>query len=226
MVERVRTLIVADEGLLRDGLSAVLRSEQYLDIVDVVTGSSLAAPVPLPEVDVVVIGQAVADRDTTEICARIKQRWRDARIVLLTFTSGTKAVSNALHAGVDAFVLLTDRRQDMATAISAVMAGKTYISPAAGTKMPLAALAGVKTSRPAMLESGASLHTEDDGLSDREREVMKQIARGLRTREIAFQLSLSQKTIEKHRSNLMRKLGLRSATAVAAYAIANGYLRR
>ena len=53
---------------------------------------------------------------------------------------------------------------------------------------------------------------------------MKLIAAGYRTREIAEQLSLSHKTIEKHRSNLMRKLGLRSATAVAAYAIANGYV--
>lgn len=63
-----------------------------------------------------------------------------------------------------------------------------------------------------------------DGLSDREREVMKQIARGFRTREIAVNLSLSRKTIEKYRGNLMRKLGLRTATAVTAYAIANGYV--
>jgi len=55
---------------------------------------------------------------------------------------------------------------------------------------------------------------------------MTQIARGLRTREIAQQLSLSQKTIEKHRTNLMRKLGLKTATAVVAYAIAHGYLDR
>jgi DNA-binding NarL/FixJ family response regulator len=53
---------------------------------------------------------------------------------------------------------------------------------------------------------------------------MKQIARGFRTREIAVNLSLSRKTIEKYRGNLMRKLGLRTATAVTAYAIANGYV--
>ena len=66
---------------------------------------------------------------------------------------------------------------------------------------------------------------EGDGLSDREREVMKLIAQGLRTREIATRLSVNYKTVEKHRGNLMRKLGLRSAAAVAAYAIANGYVR-
>ncbi|MFX8633135.1 helix-turn-helix transcriptional regulator, partial [Acinetobacter baumannii] len=63
-----------------------------------------------------------------------------------------------------------------------------------------------------------------DGLSEREREVMRLIAQGLRTREIAERLSLSHKTVEKHRTNLMRKLGVRSAAAVAAYAISNGYM--
>jgi two-component system response regulator NreC len=67
-------------------------------------------------------------------------------------------------------------------------------------------------------------HADSDGLSDREREVMRFIARGLRTREIAERLSVSHKTVEKHRTNLMRKLGLRTAAVVAAYAISNGYL--
>jgi DNA-binding NarL/FixJ family response regulator len=65
---------------------------------------------------------------------------------------------------------------------------------------------------------------EPDNLSDRERQVMRLIAHGLRTREIADQLSVSHKTVEKHRTNLMRKLGLRTAAAVAAYAISHGYL--
>jgi len=63
-----------------------------------------------------------------------------------------------------------------------------------------------------------------DGLSERERDVMRRIAQGQRTREIAHALSLSHKTVEKYRSNLMRKLGLKTATAVAAYAISHGYL--
>lgn len=62
-------------------------------------------------------------------------------------------------------------------------------------------------------------------LTDREREVMQCVASGLRTRDIAERLSLSQKTVEKHRSSLMRKLGLRSAAAVAAYATARRYGR-
>jgi len=63
-----------------------------------------------------------------------------------------------------------------------------------------------------------------DDLTERERQIMRMITAGQRTREMAQLLSLSPKTIEKHRANLMRKLGLRNASAVAAYAIANGYI--
>lgn len=63
-----------------------------------------------------------------------------------------------------------------------------------------------------------------DKLTEREKEVTRLIAAGYRTREIADQLSLSSKTVEKHRTSIMRKLGLRSAAAVAAYAIAHGHL--
>jgi DNA-binding NarL/FixJ family response regulator len=92
---------------------------------------------------------------------------------------------------------------------------KRYISPSIFDRV----VNGFVSQRPAPSRADPS------GLSDREREVMKLIAQGLRTREIAEKLSVSHKTVEKHRTNLMRKLGLRTAAAVAAYAISNGYLR-
>jgi DNA-binding NarL/FixJ family response regulator len=91
---------------------------------------------------------------------------------------------------------------------------KRYISPSIFERV----VNGFVSQRP-------QARADPDGLSDREREVMKLIATGLRTREIAEKLSVSHKTVEKHRTNLMRKLGLRTAAAVAAYAISNGYLR-
>jgi two-component system response regulator NreC len=100
-------------------------------------------------------------------------------------------------------------------AIRAVADEKRYISPTLLDR----AVSGYLGKQPPQLGSA-------DALSPRERQVMRKIALGFRTREIAVQLSLSHKTIEKHRSSVMRKLGLRSATAVAAYATAHGYLDR
>ena len=103
------------------------------------------------------------------------------------------------------------------TALRRVSEGRRYVSRSMRERVeepdPAARPA------PLAMSDGVSL------LTDREREIMLCVASGLRTREIAERLSLSHKTVEKHRSNLMRKLGLRSAAAVAAYAIAKGYGR-
>lgn len=105
---------------------------------------------------------------------------------------------------------------------------------AARSRWPAVRILDLTFLRPIILERvvsgsvgrpGGAKQAESDGLSDREREVMKLIAQGLRTREIAERLSVSHKTVEKHRTNLMRKLGVRTAAAVAAYAISNGYLQ-
>jgi DNA-binding NarL/FixJ family response regulator len=95
-----------------------------------------------------------------------------------------------------------------------LVGGQRYFSPTIVERV-----ANGFFSRPA----GAT-KADSDGLSDREREVMKLIAQGLRTRDMAERLSVSHKTVEKHRANLMRKLGVRTAAAVVAYAISNGYL--
>jgi len=216
MPPNVRILIVEKEGLLRDGLSAVLGQEAPLQVVGITSPHAVADLVSIPTVDAVILGPAALERVPEEVCAGIRRRWATAKIVLLAFTGGAKTVATAIQAGADAYLLVTDTQQELTTAIASVMEGGHYVSPAAGAGYP-SGLGG---------EAIPGAHSHDDGLSEREREVVRQIARGLRTREIAIKLSLSQKTIEKHRSNVMRKLGLRSATAVAAYAIANGYLQR
>jgi DNA-binding NarL/FixJ family response regulator len=94
------------------------------------------------------------------------------------------------------------------------MAGKRYISPAI-FELVVSGFVSQQT----------LTKQPEDPLSDREREVMRLIALGLRTREIAQRLSVSHKTVEKHRANLMRKLGVRTAAAVVAYAISNGYMQ-
>ena len=105
--------------------------------------------------------------------------------------------------------------------LSEVLNGKSFLSPAICDRVVNGYLGGGQAARPA----GTTSSVGSDVLSQREREVIKLIAEGYRTREIATYLSLSHKTVEKHRSNLMRKLSLRSAAAVTAYAIANGFVR-
>jgi two-component system response regulator NreC len=215
MRRKTRILLIDEDSLLRDGLAALLGLEEEVEFLGARgsgTESVNNAPEPAPQV--VILDFSTRDQSGPETVAAVKGRWPDARVLVLTFRREDRIIEAALRAGVAGYLLKTDTRAELLTAIRAVAEGKRYISPSIFDRV----VSGfVRMHAPLRQVS-------PDGLSDREREVMKRIALGYRTREIALQLSLSHKTIEKHRSNLMRKLGLRSATAVATYATANGYL--
>ncbi|HEY6923429.1 MAG TPA: response regulator transcription factor [Steroidobacteraceae bacterium] len=206
----MRILIVDADNLLRDGLCALLSLESDLEVLgtlDSVAGIADVAPAVFPEI--VILDIAGPDSTGVGAIAKIRHRWPEARVVVLTLQQDDRVLAEALRAGADAYALKSDSRHELIEALRNVAAGQRYVSQT----MHVLEHAHASTDR-----------HQSDGLTDRERDVMKYIARGRRTREIAQELSLSHKTIEKHRSSLMRKLGLKTATAVVAFAISNGYL--
>ncbi len=210
MIPKMRILIVDADNLLRDGLCALLSLESDLEVVgtlDSVEAIANIAPAILPEI--VIMDIASPNSIGAGAIARIHERWPEARVVVLTMQQNDRVLGEALRAGAAAYALKSDSRQELSEALRKVAMGQRYVSPA---------MHGLEHAH------ASSDRHQADGLTDRERDVMRHIARGRRTREIAQELSLSHKTIEKHRSSLMRKLGLKTATAVAAYAISNGYL--
>ena len=214
MRRKLQVLIVDDEGLLRDGLCALINLEADFVVVGVVCGTTAVQAVSLPtEPDVIVADFGASAVRGPELVAVARGRWPTARILVLTYQLDDDSIDSALRAGVDGYLLKTDRRPELLSALHMVVEGQRYISPTIFDRV----VSGFVS------QQNRAKHVESDGLSDREREVMKLIAQGLRTREIAERLSVSHKTVEKHRTNLMRKLGVRSAAAVAAYAISHGY---
>jgi two-component system response regulator NreC len=214
MRRKTRVLIIDEENLVRDGVQALLKLEEELEILG--AGSGDFAPAGFAGKSgphVVILEFAMRRHNGSELLADLKFRWPDARVLVLTCRHEDEFFEAALRAGADGYLLKSDTRAELMSAIRAVAEKKRYISPSLFDR----AVKGYLGAQP------SRQHGAPDGLSERERQVMKKIALGLRTREIALQLSLSHKTIEKHRSSLMRKLGLRSATAVAAYATAHGY---
>jgi len=215
MRDRFRILVIGDPGLLRDGICGLLAIEGYSEIVgaaDAITSLDRLSLGQAP--DLVVLDVSAAARTWKPHAAAIRNRWPGARMIVLTPGREGEADAHDVAPDADARFSKSHGGRQLIDTVRAVLqtaAQRTDSSSSQPSTPDLARRFGVR-------QHGT------DALSDREREVMKQIARGFRTREIALQLSLSQKTIEKHRSNLMRKLGLRTATAVAAYAIANGYV--
>jgi two-component system response regulator NreC len=213
-----RILVVDEEGIMRDGLCALLASDDALQIVGT-TSSGREAVWAASGVrpDVVVMDFSMSLKTGPEAIGIIKRHWPSARVLVLTFRHADQFIDAALRAGADGYVLKNDRRTELFTAIHSIAAGKNYISPSIFDRV----VSGYVKAPDSARHPGA---TATGILTKREQEVIALIGQGHRTREIAQLLSLSHKTVEKHRTNLMRKLGLRNATAVAAYASAHGYL--
>ena len=215
MVNKIQILVIDADSLLRDGVCALLNSEEELQVIGALgtTAEIVRASFPTTP-DIAIIDIAVPDATGIEAITAVRVRWPRIRVLVLTFDSDGRLLEEALQAGADGYLLKSDTRQALDTALRSIKEGERYVSPSVFDDV---------------VHGYIRKHTftrqhEIDGLSDRERDVMRRIARGQRTREIAQELSLSHKTVEKYRSNLMRKLGLKTATAVAAYAISHGYL--
>lgn len=215
MVDKTRILIIDAQSLIRDGLAALLSSEPDLQVIGAIGKSSAIGRVALSAApDLVILDVDLPDYRGAETIRLISVRWPKAKIMVLTFQQSAQAMDTALRAGVDAYLLKSDTRSELNDALHHLKQNKRFLTPSLTSRTTDSEGAKPTVVRP----------EPPDGLSSRERDVLRRIAQGRRTREIAHELSLSHKTIEKYRSNLMRKLGLKTATAVAAYAIANGYL--
>ena len=215
MLDRLRVLLVEDPSLMRDSLVALLSSEPGVEVVGEIANSAQAiklATAASPDLALVDFASAGG----TDIIAALRERWPSAHVLVLASLENERLLKAALHAGAGGYVLRSDTRAELMTALHKVAAGQTHVSRAIRERV--AAFDAASRASHAAADRVALL-------TDREREIMRWVASGLRTREIAQRLSLSHKTVEKHRSNLMRKLGLRSAAAVAAFATEKGYGR-
>lgn len=214
---KVQILLVDEAGILRDGLCALLQTEKTIEVVAVAANrreTLQALSVLKPQL--VIMDFSVALKTGPQTVAQLKRRWPQVRVLVLTLRRDEQLIEAALRAGADGYLLKNDSRAELFTAVQRLSAGESYVSPPALDKM-MTAYAKTFECPPNPAQASAVL-------TNREQEVITLIARGYRTREMAQLMSLSHKTVEKHRTNLMRKLGLRSAAAVAAYAITNGYV--
>jgi DNA-binding NarL/FixJ family response regulator len=209
-------LIVDDHALMRNGLEAMLESEADYEVVGVAAdGMSAMRAVDELLPDIVMMDLTMPRTSGIDAIVQIKRKHPSVKIIALTFHKEDKYIHATLEAGADAYVLKDDSRTELFGALANVVRGKNYLSPSIVDKVVAGYLSGgeITSSQPSW-----------EILTRREREVIKLIAEGKRTKEIATYLSLSPKTIEKHRTNLMRKLDLHNVSEVTVYAIKNGFV--
>lgn len=214
---KYRILIVENHALLRAGLRALLGANPELEVVgEAANGHDAVHAAHTLEPDLVLMDISMPGVNGIEAIIDIKRRCPAIRILVVTMHREEEYIHSSLRAGAQGYLLKDAGDDELHTAIRAVLNGKTYLSPDASGEIIQRYLAAAHA-HPAPLAPQQLTH--------RERQVLKLIAEGHRNKYIAEYFSLSVKTVEKHRSNLMQKLNLHNASMLTSYAIEHGLLK-
>ena len=209
----MRVILADDHTLVRAGIRRILESLPACVVVDeAVDGLQAIDSLRRVEADVLVLDLTMEGRDGIEVLRVAKAERPALKVIVLTMHAGREYVARAMQEGANGYLLKDSAVQDLAAAIAAVTSGLTYFSPAIQQQMA------------EMLKGGVPAVPDLRSLTEREREVLILLARGSSTKEIAASLDIGVRTVETHRANLMRKLGVRSVALLTQVAIREGII--
>jgi len=211
----IRIVLVEDHVILRDGLRSLLEMDSDFRIVGEAGGFADGMDVVAScKPDLVITDIRLAGDSGLKLIPALKKMRPSLRVLILSAHCTDEYVRAALEAGADGYVLKEASRQELAQGIRTVMSGKQYFSTEVTTRVVSGFLGQEEKQK---LESASKI-------TPREAEVLTLIANAHSTKVIARKLELSVKTVEKHRSNLMAKLDLRSSAAITLYAVRHNYI--
>lgn len=209
MKASIKVLLCDDHTLFREGIKAILKDETGIEIVgEAEDGRQAVAMAVQLHPDVVLMDVAMPDLSGSDATRRILRADARIKVLILTMHEEEEVINRCLSAGASGYVLKDAPRALLIHAIDAVNKGGQYMSPRALKKVVKRYVKGTSKQT-----------TGYDRLSDREREVLKLLADGLTMKEVAVKLDLSVKTIDAHKTNLMRKLDLHDRSELIKYAI-------
>ncbi len=218
MEKKLSIVLADDHTILREGLRALLTADSSFEIVgEARDGREAVRCIEKLGPDLLLMDLSMPRMSGMDAIREIKKRYPETKIIALTVHKTEEYLLTTLQAGADGYVLKDATHDELIMAIKNVMGGKSYLSPGVSEKVIEGYLEGKEITR-----SRSSWET----LSQREREVLKLIAEGYKNKEIAEDLCISLKTVEKHRANLMKKLDLHNAATLTVYAVERGLVNR
>jgi two-component system NarL family response regulator len=210
---KIRILLVDDHELMREGLRSILERESDLEVVGEADGGRLAVQLAgTLSPDIVVMDVAMKDLNGIEATRQIRDTCPDAQVIALSSHSDARYVSSILEAGACGYVLKANAYDDLRRAITAARQGKSYLCPDVTAAVVGASHRGTEH----------AAEPDEASLSPREREVLQLLAEGLTSPEIGKKLFIATTTVETHRRNIVRKLGIHSVADLTKYAIREG----
>ena len=216
--DRIRVVLVDDEAMVRVGLRMVLSGEADIEVVgEADDGGAAVAVVEDSRPDVVLMDVRMPRVDGIEGARRVLAAAPDVKVVVLTTFDEDEYVESALRAGVSGFLLKVAPPERLVDAVRTVAAGGGLLDPAVTVRVieTFASTPPLRTRRAERL----------DALTERERDVLRLIGRGLSNAEIAAELYLGETTVKTHVSNVLAKLGLRDRVQAVVAAYETGHVR-
>lgn len=218
MTSKKTILIAEDHTILREGLRSLLTMNRNFEVIgeaedgrEAIRYAEALAP------DLVLMDLTMPKMNGLEAIKEIKKRVPASKILVLTVHKTEEYILAALEAGADGYVVKDATHSELLMAMEKVLSGRRFLSPDISEKIIRGYLQG---------KQAAKIQTPWDTLTQREREILKLIAEGYKNKEVADYLFISVKTVEKHRANLMKKLGLHNAAALTAFAIDKGIIEK
>jgi DNA-binding NarL/FixJ family response regulator len=223
----IRVMIVDDQTLLREGFRRLLELEGADIAVVALAGDGAEAIAAIERLersgqppDVVLMDIRMPHMDGVQATALIGQRWSAIRVMMLTTFGDEEFVVEGLRAGAKGYLLKDVSVEELLAAIHAVYRGESPLQPAVAAKL-VARLTRASDATPDR-RSPHSVDLSAGELTEREREILRYLARGANNREISEALFITEGTVKNHVSNVLSKLGLRDRTQAAIYAREHG----
>jgi DNA-binding NarL/FixJ family response regulator len=212
---KTRILLADDHAMVRRGLRMVLDAEPDLEVVgEASDGAEALERVLEGDVHLAILDVTMPRMTGLQAAREINKRAPDTRVLVLSMHDNEQYLYEALKAGAAGYVLKSAAHKDLVEACRAAMRGEPFLYPGAVTALIKDFLAHAREGAPA----------RESPLTPREEEVTKLIAEGHTSKEIAALLVLSEKTVERHRANILEKLGLRDRVDLTRYAIRRGLI--
>ena len=210
----VSIVLVDDHGLMRAGLRRLLESIRDVEVVaEAENGRDAIARVREHQPKLVLMDVALPVLNGLEACARITERWPEVAVLMLSMYANEEYVLRALRNGALGYLLKSASSSELELAIRAAVKGDRYLSPEVSKHVIDAYVNRTQS-------GGSPL----DALTPRQREVLQLVAEGHTTREIAELLHLGVKTVETHRTNIMRQLDVHDVVGLVRFAMRHGLL--
>ena len=212
-----KLILVDDHKIIRDGIRAMLIGNKSFSIIaDISSGKELFKIIDKDNPDIIVLDIGMPEMDGVEITKKLTQKHPLISVLILSANTTEEHIISAIKAGAKGFLSKESSREEFIKALNSVSRGEAYYGESVSNI--------IYNSYISIIKGGDSKRT-NNGLTDREMEILKAFSEGLSFKEIADKLCISARTVETHKNNILQKLGLKNTIEMVKYAIKEGIVK-